>query len=84
MEEKQVGVITHYFSKIAVGIIELCEPLKVGDRIHIRGAHDDFTESIDSMQIEHKTVQEANPGESVGVKVAQKVHPHDKVFKIIE
>ena len=82
-EEKEIGVISHYFGKVSVGIIELTDSLKKGDTIHIRGAHDDFTQTIDSMQIEHETVDEAKSGDAVGIKVPQKVHPKDKVYKVV-
>jgi len=84
MEEKEIGIITHYFSKISVGIIELNAPLKVGDTIHIKGAHDDFTQTIDSLQIEHEDVESAKEGDFVGLKVIQQVHPNDRVFLITE
>lgn len=82
MEEKKIGVITHYFGKISVGIIKLDAPLKVGDKIHIKGAHDDFSQSVDSIQIEHESVEEAKKGDEVGIKVIQKVHPHDEVYQV--
>ncbi len=82
MEEKEIGAITHYFGHLSVGIIELSGALAVGDTIHVKGAHDDFTQTIDSMQIEHENVTEAKKGDMVGVKVSQKVHPHDKVYKV--
>ena len=84
MEEKEVGIVTHYFGHISVGIVELSAPLKVGDTIHIKGAHDDFTQTIDSIQIEHETVESAKEGDLAGIKVIQKVHPHDKVFIVSE
>jgi putative protease len=84
MQEKEIGVITHYFGKICVGIIKLKDTLKVGETIHVHGAHDDFTQVIDSMQIEHLVVNEAKAGDEVGIKVAGKVHENDKVFKVIE
>ncbi len=84
MEEKKIGVITHYFGHISVGIIELSAPLKVGDTIRIKGAHDDFTQSIDSMQIEHDSVESAEKGDAVGIKVIQKVHPNDEVYLVGE
>ncbi len=80
MEEKEIGIVTHYFDNISVGIIQLSAPLKVGDNIHIKGAHDNFTQTIDSMQIEHENVESAKKGDLIGIKVIQKVHPHDKVF----
>jgi putative protease len=83
MEEKEIGKITHYYGNISVGIIELCDILKVGDTIHIKGHSSDFTQSIDSMQIEHADVLEAKAGDLIGIKVIQKVHPNEKVFKVI-
>jgi len=84
MEEKKIGVITHYFGHISVGIIKLDAPLKVGDNIHIKGAHDDIAQSVDSMQIEHKDVESAGKGDEVGIKVVEKVHPHDEVYLVTE
>lgn len=84
MQEKKIGLINHYFGKISVGIIELSDVLKVGDTIHIKGAHSDFSQQIDSIQIEHESVQEAKAGDFVGIKVKDKVHPHDKVYRVIE
>ncbi len=84
MEEKEIGAITHYFGKISVGIIGLSGPLKVGDNIRIKGAHDDFTQTVDTIQIEHQGVEEAKKGDVVGVKVSQKVHPHDKVYLVLD
>ena len=83
MEEKEIGKITHYYGHINVGLIELSDTLKIGDNIHIKGHATDFTESVNSLQIEHNNVPEAKSGEVVGIKVAQKVHPHDTVFKVI-
>lgn len=80
-EEKLVGQITHYFSHLGVGIIDLTGgELKVGDTIHIKGKHTDFSQSVDSMQIEHQNVSRAEKGKSVGIKVKEKVREHDQVF----
>ena len=84
MEEKEIGVITHYFGKVSVGIIQLKGVLEVGNTIHIRGTHDDFTQVIESMQIEHENADKAKKGDLVGVKVSQRVHPNDKVYLVIE
>lgn len=83
MEEKEIGAITHYFGNINVGIIELSDALKIGETIHIKGHATDITQNVDSMQIEHAGVSEAKKGDSVGIKVTEKVHPKDKVFKVI-
>ena len=83
MEEREIGKITHYYGNLNVGIIELSDGLKVGDKIHIKGHTSDFTQDIASMQIEHAVVSEAKNGDAVGIKVAEKVHPHDKVYKVV-
>jgi putative protease len=83
MQEKEVGKITHFYGHLSVGIIELQDSLKIGDTIHIKGHTSDFTQAVDSMQIEHSAVQEAKAGDVIGIKVAQKIHPNDKVYKVI-
>jgi phage terminase small subunit len=77
----EVGRITHFFSKISVAVIELKKPLKVGDTIAIKGPTTDFEQPVDSMQIEHKDVQKAEAGQSIGLKVAQRVRETDIVYK---
>ena len=83
MQEKEIGKITHYYGHLSVGIIQLSDSLRVGDHIHIKGHSSDFTQDIESMQIEHANVPEAKIGDSIGVKVSSKIHPGDKVFKVI-
>ena len=82
MAGTQIGQITHYFDHINVAAFTLTEPLRVGDTIHILGHSTDFKQEVTSLQIEHQPVNEAKPGDDVAVKVIQKVHPHDKVYKI--
>jgi putative protease len=77
----EVGRITHFFSKIDVAVIELKAALSVGDTIAIKGPTTDFEQRVDSMQIEHKNVQRAEPGQSIGLKVLQRVRETDIVFK---
>lgn len=81
-EKKLVGKITHYYSKIGVGVIELEDELRVGDKISIEGPTTVFEQTVDSMQIEHKSVKVAKAGESIGMKVKDKVREEDKVFKL--
>ena len=84
MEEREIGMVTHYFGKILVGIIQLSAPLKVGDTVHFKGMHDDFTQTIDSIQVEHESIESAKAGDVIGIKVSRQVHPNDKVFIVIE
>ena len=84
MEKKEIGKITHYFGKTGVAAIRLSDQLKVGDRISIEGAHTNFEQVVDSIQIEHQAIQVADAGDEVGVKVQDRVREGDTVYKIIE
>lgn len=80
-ESKLIGEITHYFNKIEVAIIKLSKPLNVGDAIRIVGGNIDFTQAVDSMEIEHKKVESAKAGDVIGMKVKEKAREGYKVYK---
>ncbi|RLE39283.1 translation elongation factor-like protein [Candidatus Woesearchaeota archaeon] len=84
MAEKEIGKITHYFGKIGVGVVELSDVLKIGDKIHIKGATTDITQTVDSMQINKNPVEEAKAGDAIGMKTTDQVRPGDVVFKVEE
>ena len=80
---EEIGVVTHYFSKIGVAVLKLEKSgLKVGDKIRIKGATTDFEQEVKSMQIEHENVQTAKVGDSIGIKIKDHVRDHDKVYKV--
>ena len=81
-KEKEIGKITHYFTNISVVVVKLSGTLKIGDKIHIKGATSDFTQKVDSMQIEQDKIKEAKKGQSVGLKVAEHAREHDTVYKV--
>jgi putative protease len=80
----EVGKVTHYFTKISVAVVDLKAPLEVGDRILIKGSTTDLEQVVESMQIEHKNVQRAEAGQSIGLKVKDRVREKDTVYKIQE
>lgn len=82
-EKKLVGRVTHYFTKIGVAVVELSDSLSVGDRISIEGATTNIQQTVESMQIEHKNVNTANPGDSIGLKVRDRAREGDLVYKIL-
>ena len=82
MEGKEIGRVFDYFERVGVIAIQLTDSLKVGDTIRIVGGETDFTQVVDSMQIEGKNVTKAKKGESVGIKVSQKCHKDYKVYKV--
>jgi len=83
MEEIRIGKVTHFFGRIGVAALSLTESLRVGDTIRVRGQTTDLTQRVESMQIEHKSVAEARPGEDVAVRVNDRVRVGDGVYKII-
>ena len=80
MTEKEIGLVSVYFSHVEVGAIKLSGKLKVGDRIHIKGHTTDFEQLVDSMQIDRKEVKDAKKGDEIGIKVNDRVRPNDKVY----
>ena len=85
MPEVEIGVVQHYFDKAGVGAIEMTDgELSVGDTIRIKGHTTDFTTTIHSMQIDRQDVETVKKGDSVGIKLDEKVRIHDKVYKVTE
>jgi hypothetical protein len=83
MPEIEIGVVTHYFGHIDVAAIQLTKgELSVGDTIRVKGHTSDFTCAVDSMQVDHVSVTQANKGDGVGLRVPAKAHEHDKVYKV--
>ena len=84
MPEEVVGTVIHYFGKIGVAALRITGRIKVGDTLHFKGHTTDFTQTVDSMQIENASVEEAGPGDDVGIKVQDKVREHDEVLLVTE
>jgi len=80
--EKEIGKVTHFFGKISVAVIELSDELRVGDVIKIVGRGKEFTQTVSSMQIEHKNIEVAKAGQTIGLKVDQPVKEGDIVYKV--
>jgi translation elongation factor EF-Tu-like GTPase len=84
MAEEQIGTVSDFFARPVVAAIELTGSLKIGDNIHIKGHSTDVETVVSSMQIDNAAVQEAKAGDSVGVKVSEKVRKHDTVYKVTD
>ncbi len=83
--EEELGRVSHYFSKIGVAAIEITHgTLSVGETIHVKGHTSDFTQKVDSMQLDGKDVAAATVGQSIGTRVSQHAREHDAVFKVVE
>lgn len=83
MAEQKIGAVTHYFGKIGVATVKISDgELRIGDTIHIKGHTSDFTQTVQSMQVEHALVEVARPGDEIGLKISEYTRESDLVYKI--
>ena len=80
--DMRVGKITHYYDRIRVAVLELYDELKVGETIHIHGRITDFTQQVDSMEIEHQKIQVAGPKAEVAIQVIEPVREGDILYRV--
>lgn len=80
---KEIGIVTHYFTKIGVAVVELSEAISAGNQILIKGITTNVEQTVNSMQIEHVTVERAEAGQSIGLKIDDRVREGDTVYKIL-
>jgi len=85
MSEKEIGYVSNYFSELSVSSVEITNgTVSLGDTLHYKGRTTDFISKVSSMQIDHEPITEAKKGDSIGVKVSEKVRKHDRVYKVTE
>jgi selenocysteine-specific translation elongation factor len=84
MAEEVIGTVSDFFARPVVAAIELTAALKVGDKIRIKGHTTDLELTVDSMQIDNVNVEEAKAGDSIGVKVSERVRKKDAVYKVTD
>jgi Elongation factor Tu domain 2 len=81
--EERIGVVTHYYSHLSVATVRLeSGTLRVGDVIHIRGHTTDFSQPVESLEINHAPASEVGPGDDFGLKVIEHAREHDVVYKV--
>ena len=80
--ETKIGEISHFYNRISVAVLDLTDPLVLGDKIHFLGHTTDFFQNVTSMEIDHKKVISVGPGDEVALKVIEPVRVGDAIFKI--
>jgi len=84
MAEKKIGEVIKFFAKPSVAAIQITEgELNVGDNIKFSGHTTEFSDVVQSMEVNNKSVQKAVTGDAVGLKVADRVRPGDEVFIVV-
>lgn len=76
-----IGSVTHWYAHLSVAAIRLTAPLAVGDRVHIKGHTTDLVETVGSMEVDHRRVERAGPGDDVALAVEGHVREHDLIFR---
>ena len=84
MPEQIIGTVSDFFAKPVVAGIELTAALKAGDKIHIKGHTTDLKMDVESLQINNAQVSAAKAGDSIGVKVSDRVRSGDTVYKVTD
>ncbi len=80
-DERPVGVVTHYWSRIGVAGVHLDAPIDVGDHIHVCGHSDDFEQDVRSLEFDHHQLMHAEAGSDIAIQTTAQAHVHDRVFK---
>ena len=81
-EKTLIGKVTHYFTKIGVAVVQVENEIVLGDMLSFEGATTDFTQPLDSMQVDNNPVETAKKGDDIGLKVKERVRPGDHVYKV--
>jgi len=79
---EKVGIVTHFFPKPGVAIVELNAALNKGDKIVVRGSTTNIEQTVESMEIEHKQIGSAQGGQSIGLKLSGRAREHDVVYRV--
>ena len=83
MAEQRIGIVIHYWGKVGVAGVKVTDgELRVGDTIHVKGHTSDFTQQVESMQVEGQSVDVVRAGDDVGIKTLEHAREHDEVFKV--
>lgn len=85
MAEEEVGMVVKFFSKPSVAAINVTKgSIKTGDTLMYKGHTTEFTEQVESMEIDNQSVDEAKAGDMIGVKVKERVREKDIVYKVVD
>ena len=83
--KKDIGQVVNYYNKVKAAEIRIWDDLKIGDNIIIQGqTTGSVTHTIDSMQIEGKSVDNVKKGVNVAIAIPTKVRENDFVYKLVE
>ena len=83
MAETRIGAVTHYYNHLHVAGVTITDgELHKGDTIHVKGHTSDFEQEVESMEIDHESVDVAKPGAQIGLTVIEHAREHDTVYVV--
>ncbi len=77
-----IGKVIHYYDKIGVAVVKLEKVLKVEDKVKFVKGSESFEQDIESMQLEHKSVNSGKKNEEIAIKVNQAVKSGTLIYKL--
>lgn len=81
-EHELLGVVSHYFGRIRVAGVSISAQIAVGDNVLFIGHTTAFEQTITSMELDHRPVEVAEPGQEVGIRVIDRVRKSDHVYRL--
>ncbi|GEM_PF-971091 len=79
-QDAPIGEVTHYYGHLKVAIVKFKQDVLVGSKVTFQGITTDFSQAVDSAQMDHQAVQKAPKDREVGIKVKAKVREGDRVY----
>ena len=80
--DKEIGKVIHYFDKAMVAVVKLTDQLAVGDTVKFARGESEFTQTVESMEVNYEKIQTGKAGDEVAIKVSEETHEGAKVYKI--
>lgn len=81
MNQSRVGIVTHYFGRISVAVVDLERDLTLGDQIQfVRRGFFQFDQEVTSIHIEHKSLQSASAGQEIALHVIEPVRKGTEIY----
>lgn len=82
-KDKLIGKVVHFYDKLGVAIVDLeSGGLKKGDEVKFKRGDGEFTQKIESLQVDHEDVEAVKKGDSFGVKVDQPTKVGTEVYLV--
>jgi len=82
MADQEVGKVVHYYDKATVAVVKLSQGIRKGDALKFVKGDSEFELKADSLQLDHKPVDEGKAGEEIAVKVPSPAKEGAVVFRM--